>query len=262
MGKKLEAFDSHHGEAIGSIGSGNHFAEIQRIEKIIDDTLFEALDLDKSKVLLMIHSGSRGLGNTILRRHLDQCGAAGIDPDSSEGQNYISEHDRACAWAANNRQVVADRILELIGGKSELVCEAFHNILSPLENGRWIHRKGAVEACEKPVVIAGSRGTFSYLVMPQNSGLDNAFSLAHGAGRKWKRNEVKARMSHKYKIQSLQQTDLGSRVICHDRQLIYEEAPQAYKNIETVIDALEDAKLIKVIAILRPVITYKKGDKK
>lgn len=106
-------------------------------------------------------------------------------------------------------------------------------------------------------MIPGSRGTFSYLVEPIGEQKDNAYSLAHGAGRKWKRSEAKSHLSHKFKVEDLRQTALGSRVICEDKDLLYEEAPQAYKNIDIVIQDMLDAGLIRVIAIFRPVITYK-----
>ena len=115
-------------------------------------------------------------------------------------------------------------------------------------------------------MIPGSRGTFSYLVEPIGEQKNNAYSLAHGAGRKWKRmalarhatlSEAKSHLSHKFKVEDLRQTALGSRVICEDKDLLYEEAPQAYKNIDVVIQDMLDAGLIRVIAIFRPVITYK-----
>lgn len=249
-------------DAIGTIGSGNHFAEIQQIETVVNAELFEALKLDRKLALIMVHCGSRGFGNYILRKHVDAYGAMGLDPDTGAGHDYITEHDKACSWALANRQAVAEKLMLLTGANSTPVNDAMHNMIEPLNDGQWIHRKGAVKATDKPVVIAGTRGDLSYLVIPVASGESNAFSLAHGAGRKWKRNEAKGRMSHKYRPDSLVQTGLGSRVICHDRELLYEEAPQAYKRIETVIKALANAGLIDVIATLKPLITLKKGKDK
>jgi release factor H-coupled RctB family protein len=85
------------------------------------------------------------------------------------------------------------------------------------------------------------------------------FSLAHGAGRKWRRSECRGRLSRRYRAHDLVRTEIGSRVICSDRDLLYEEAPQAYKDIERVIGDLLDAGLVRVIATLRPLVTYKKG---
>ena len=82
-------------------------------------------------------------------------------------------------------------------------------------------------------------------------------SITHGAGRKWKRGDVRTRLRSRFSPEALTRTELGSRVICEDKELLYEEAPHAYKDIETVVKAFVDAGLIRVIAALRPVITYK-----
>ncbi len=106
-------------------------------------------------------------------------------------------------------------------------------------------------------MIPGSRGSFSYLVKPLGNGESRAWSLAHGAGRKWARSEARLRMRERFGKEQLVQTSLGSRVICGDRDLLYEEAPAAYKNIEAVIQDLVDAGLVSVIATFRPLLTYK-----
>src|SRR5262245_2903216 len=121
----------------------------------------------------------------------------------------------------------------------------------------WLHRKGAAPSDHGPLVIPGSRGTFSYLVQPTGDGESHAWSLAHGAGRKWTRSDSRARVRERFRPMQLVQTGLGSRVICGDRDLLYEEAPPAYKDIEQVIEDLVEAGLIQVIATLRPLLTYK-----
>jgi release factor H-coupled RctB family protein len=124
--------------------------------------------------------------------------------------------------------------------------------------GGWLHRKGAAPADKGVIVVPGSRGDLTYIVEPRLDGADRALhSLAHGAGRKWSRSEARAKLDRKYTIADLQRTKLGSRVICEDRELIYEEAPQAYKAIHQVIHDLQEAGLVDVVATLRPVITYK-----
>lgn len=94
-------------------------------------------------------------------------------------------------------------------------------------------------------------------MQPTGSQEKNGFSLAHGAGRKWTRSSTRSRLKGKYSSDSLLQTRFGSRVICEDRDLLYEEAPQAYKNISVIAGDLQDAGLLKVIAVLQPLITYK-----
>ena len=93
--------------------------------------------------------------------------------------------------------------------------------------------------------------------MPKEPNENSAFSLAHGAGRKWSRSDSRARLEKRFSAKDLTRTELGSRVICENRDLLYEEAPQAYKNITVVIKDLVNAGLIDVIAILKPLVTYK-----
>lgn len=125
----------------------------------------------------------------------------------------------------------------------------------------WLHRKGAAPADVGPVVIPGSRGHFSYLVMPTLASPDTeqaAFSLAHGAGRKWNRGKaLQMGKAQSKKAEAFTTTELGSRVICENKDLLYEEMPSAYKEIEDIIHDLQEFNLIKVVAILRPIITYK-----
>ena len=99
--------------------------------------------------------------------------------------------------------------------------------------------------------------TVSYLVKPTGGGDSHAWSLAHGAGRKWSRSEARLRMQERFGMHQLVQTALSGRVICEERDLLYEEAPAAYKHIEAVIQDLVDAGLVSVIASFRPLLTYK-----
>lgn len=257
----LESYNlepSEHDRSLGTIGGGNHFAELQKLESIQDEATFSSLGLDKEDVVLLVHSGSRGKGEAILRRHTEKYGAQGLKDDTEEAQQYLDEHDRALIWAKANRALIAHRFLSALGSESECIIDVNHNTVTHLnESNHWLHRKGASPADEGVVMIPGSRGTFSYLVKPIGEQTENAFSLAHGAGRKWKRSEAKGNLSGRFSADDLTKTSLGSRVICEDKDLIYEEAPQAYKNIDVVIQDMIDAGLIEVIAIFRPVITYK-----
>ena len=94
-------------------------------------------------------------------------------------------------------------------------------------------------------------------MLPTGDKEGSGWSVAHGAGRKWARTDARARLERQHSIESLQRTDLGGRVICEDKDLLFEEAPQAYKNIDMVIQDLVDAGLVEVVATLRPLITYK-----
>lgn len=249
-------------DAIGTVGSGNHFAELQAIERIEDKNAADMLLLYDDRLYVCIHSGSRGHGQTLIKDHVAK---HGYGPTKLENaQEYLDQHNKIVHWAKMSRFIIAKRFASSI--RTELVnvfTNNCHNSIDTFFGETFIHRKGAADSgydanpAREPVLIPGSRGSFSYLVQPIGHHEANLNSIAHGAGRKWARSDCKARLSDKYDVESLKQTDLGSRVICEDKDLIYEEAPQAYKKIEVVIQDLVDAGLVKVIAVFRPLITYK-----
>ena len=243
--------------ALGTIGSGNHFAEFQAVQDVLNRELFDDLKLDKRQVYILVHSGSRGLGESILRRHIDKYKGGGLTHGTEDFDAYITRHDRAVNWGILNRAIIARRFCEALGLKAERRLDVCHNSVTPHQNG-WLHRKGAAPSDKGLVIVPGSRGTLSYLVRPKLENADIALhSLAHGAGRKWKRSDAKARLSRKFKVSDLTRTDLGGRVICEDKALIYEEAPQSYKDIGQVMSDLESFGLVDIIASFRPLITYK-----
>lgn len=247
---------TEHDASLGTIGGGNHFAEIQSIESVLEEAALAALELTPSDALLLVHSGSRGLGESILRDHDARFGSEGLAAETRDAASYLARHDHAMAWARCNRSLIAARMLERLGAAGTRALDACHNWVEPLPEG-WLHRKGAVPATVGPVVIPGSRGTFSYLVRPREATARSAWSLAHGAGRKWSRTDSRARLEAKHSPASLTRTELGSHVICEDTALLYEEAPQAYKKIDVVIEDLVAESLVDVIAVLRPLVTYK-----
>ena len=257
--------DDFHGvvpfqAALGTIGGGNHFAELQVVGTVYaPDSLPAAFN--PQCLQLLVHSGSRGLGQHILRRHVDKFSHAGLPENTPEAAAYLAEHDNALAFACDNRRLIAERMLARWNAEGVCLLDVHHNFLQSVQIDNqtgWLHRKGATPSDCGLVVIPGSRGDYSYLVRPI---VDNAaialFSLAHGAGRKWQRGECKARLSHKFSADSLRQTVFGSAVVCADKALIFEEAPQAYKKIDSVIAALRDFGLIEPVARMKPVLTYK-----
>ncbi|MBF0226983.1 MAG: RNA ligase RtcB family protein [Desulfobacterales bacterium] len=247
--------------SLGTIGGGNHFAELQTIEKIMDQKSFDDLKLDKNYVMLLIHSGSRSIGEALLRRHTEKYGAKGLLDDSEDAIKYLETHEHALKWAKCNRALISYRFASELGSESNLIIDVCHNSITKTSddgnNLLWLHRKGAAASDSGYVVIPGSRGTLSYLVKAKGDQKANAWSLPHGAGRKWNRGSCKERLSDRFNAKSLIQTEIGSYVICEDKDLLYEEAPYAYKNIDSVIGELLKADLIEVIATLKPVITYK-----
>jgi release factor H-coupled RctB family protein len=244
-------------KSLGTIGGGNHFVELQKIEKILDKDLFEQLNLDCKKLYLMVHSGSRGYGQKILESFVDKYSKKALT--GAEKDDYLALHNNALLWAKANRLLIAHRFTAALKTTSQCVLDIFHNFVEPVHVNTdifYLHRKGATPSTQGAVIIPGSRGDFSYLVYPTGLQKDNLFSLAHGAGRKWKRSDAKGKLSN-FRKDDFVKTKLGNFVICEDKNLIFEEAPEAYKKIEHIIDDLESHGLIKVIAILRPVITYK-----
>jgi release factor H-coupled RctB family protein len=264
-GIAINAYD----HALGTIGGGNHFAEFQAIEEVYDHAALDELGLNKTHLQLLVHSGSRGLGQSILVNHVTTHNHSGLSVsdtgnDIDDFSDYMAKHDEAVRWAELNRELIAMRFLEAIRAKGTCTLDVNHNLVSPKEIDGiqgYLHRKGATPSDQGYVVIPGSRGDYSYLVKPLTSVNANMavslYSLAHGAGRKWKRGECHGRLGHKYKRDDLYRTPLGSRVICGNKELLYDEAPQAYKKCETVISDMVDAGLIEVVAKLRPVLTFK-----
>ena len=249
-------FDS----VMGTIGGGNHFAELQAVEKIHDAEAFKDLNVGKEQLVVLVHSGSRGLGESILRAHVDQHFGEGVEAESFAAADYLRGHDFAVRGAKANRELIARRFLATLGAEAESLWDGCHNSITRRESEGevvWVHRKGAVVADGNFVVIPGSRGSLSYVVKPTGDGESHAWSLAHGASRKWARSEARLRMRERFSVPELAQTGFGGRVICEERNLLYEEAPAAYKNIEAVVQELVDAGLVSVVATFRPLLTYK-----
>lgn len=243
---------------LGTLGHGNHFAEILAVEKIEDEAAALSLGLDRSRIFMLVHSGSRNYGDKLWREFAAENAHAGVTPDSPSGAHYLAEHDKLLKWAQYNRALILRALADIFNCTFQLEFDTVHNSITPLSDGNFLHRKGAAAAQKgAPVLVAGSRGSFSYLVMPEGDPSDYCYSLAHGAGRKWNRLSTRVRMRSKHTVQELQKTRLGSRVLCPDKELLFEEAPEAYKNIEQVVSDLVEFKLAKVIAVLRPVLNCK-----
>ena len=237
---------------LGTIGGGNHFAEFQLLNEIYDHQEFAALNLDEDMIYLLIHCGSRGYGHSIISEFRE----IGYTGDSARA--YLAKHDDALKWAIRNRDVVADKLLDYLRYTPDVrkIIDCSHNFVEQRE-GVFIHRKGAVSTEMGPVIIPGSRGSLTYMVKPAENLAQTAFSISHGAGRKWARSLCKPRIRDKYDRDTIRCNKYKGRVVCHDTNLLFQEAPEAYKNIDTVIKILLDHKLIKVIATLKPLLTYK-----
>ena len=249
------------GLAVGTIGGGNHFAELQTVDTVYRADLLPP-DFDENHLQLLVHSGSRGLGQQILQRHIAAFGHQGLAEEGKAAATYLAEHQAALEFASLNRRLIAARMLDRWRAEGTCLLDVHHNFLEQTEIDGitgWLHRKGATPTDKGLVMIPGSRGDYSYLVRPAEDCQISLNTLAHGAGRKWQRGECKGRLSHKYTADSLRQTEFGSVVVCQDKALIFEEAPQAYKSIDSVIAAMKNVGLIELVARFKPVLTYKTG---
>jgi release factor H-coupled RctB family protein len=262
--EKFQLPESHSDAGLGTIGGGNHFAELQTVHEIKDESAFAALGLDRDRVSMLIHSGSRGLGQIIFQDVLRDHGAKPLAEDSEAAADYLGRHDTAVRFARANRALIAHRLAEAIGAEAALISDVAHNLVTREDFGgapAFVHRKGAASVPEAAaagcLMIPGSRGTPSYLVRVTGDSEASAHSVAHGAGRRWQRGKARGLLSAKYREADLVRTELGGRVICEDRELLYDEAPQAYKDIAQVVADLEAFGLVQTIAVYRPVLTYK-----
>ena len=213
-------------EALGTIGGGNHFAELQKVEAVLDAAAFRRVGLGKQQLVVLVHSGSLGLGESVLRAYADEHQAEGCNAESFAAAGYLRGHDLALRWAKANRALIARRFVEALGAEAECLWDGCHNSITRRGSDgetAWVHRKGAVAAEGEPVMIPGSRGSLSYLVNPIGDGVSHAWSLAHGAGRKWARSETRLRMRGRFGRQQLIQTPLAagssaSRANCSTRR--------------------------------------------
>ncbi|KAF8706751.1 tRNA-splicing ligase RtcB, partial [Rhizoctonia solani] len=260
--------------SLGTVGAGNHFAEICVVEDIKDEEACERIGVRAGIVYLLVHTGSRGLGKSILQAHSHSNSNPFYAEGSSELDGYIEEHNYAVQWAVANRDLVAYRIASCLGLNlednaehaqsrpvmPEKLVDVTHNSVTRHRltlGGQeaqevWVHRKGAAPADMGVAPCPGSRGDFSWLLQPVGDGNDNAHSLAHGAGRLHPRSAATLRKNVPGTT-----TKLGSEVLCTDPALMIEERPEAYKGVQSVVDDLEKRGCARGIAKLRPIVTYK-----
>src|SRR5262249_42422445 len=236
---------------LGTIGSGNHFIELQEDEA--------------GQLWLMLHSGSRGLGQAIHDHHLGRCrsgrlGLRFLEAESAAGKGYLADLDWALTYADLNRRRMMAVAVELLGRIAEArpladsYLRCHHNHVRQETHGGetlWVHRKGAISAARGEVgLIPGSMGTPSVHVV----GLGNEGALgscAHGAGRRLSRSDARRRISVK-------QLARETGVVFFDHRLaasLRDEAPSAYKDIDSVLAAQLD--LARISRRLRPLLVYK-----
>lgn len=262
VGTKHETFRD---PCLGHTGSGNHFVELQVVEEVLDRHAAYKAGLKVGDVVVMIHSGSRDLGFYVGHAWMDRARAEwpkGVrHPESGLyglsgplAAEYLQAMGVAARYAWLNRVVLAELVrkdFEAVAGAgaSRLVVDVPHNVVLQ-EHGLNVHRKGATPAREGDfALIPGSMGDASYLV----TGLgheDWLWSCSHGAGRRMRRQEIRA-----LKQESYEQATWRCVTLREERRI--EEAPQAYKPIGPVIEAQEEAGLVRAAVRLRPWVTFK-----
>jgi tRNA-splicing ligase RtcB len=250
--RALERVRRRESEAqLGTLGSGNHFIELQA-------------DAD-GRLWLMLHSGSRGLGQAIRDHHLTHArsgrlGLQFLDADSEAGRAYLADVDWALTYAEASRRVMVERVTEIldrlcgvsVDAKSYVSCHHNH-VRSERHGGEtlWVHRKGAIPAAAgEPGLVPGSMGTFSVHVVGR--GHPNALgSSAHGAGRKLSRGAARRAIAVRQLAREMKDVFFDHRLAASLR----DEAPSAYKNADSVLRAQAD--LTQVVRRLKPVLVYK-----
>jgi tRNA-splicing ligase RtcB len=277
---------------LGTLGSGNHFLEVQYVEQVFDSSCAEAMQLRQGEVVVLIHSGSRGLGHQVCADYLRDIGPEmhryGIDlPDrqlacvparSPEGQAYLGAMRAAANFAWANRQGLThftrQAFKRILGEQEELrvIYDVCHNIaklerhqVDGQEREVMVHRKGATRAFPpghpdvpevyrqvgQPVLIPGSMGTSSYVLVGAEGAMAESFgTTCHGAGRVMSRTAAKKSPFAKEAKQRLEA--LGIIVRADSRDGITEEIPEAYKDVDAVIDVVHNAGLARRVARLKP----------
>lgn len=279
---------------LGSIGSGNHFVEIGEIEKIFLPKIAEAWGVEEGLTYILIHSGSRGLGHQTCQDTLDEfirLGYAEGLPDrqlvaapiqSEHGRKYFSAMAAAANFAFNNRQKILhlvrmafEEVLHVPPEKIQLLYDVCHNIAkfeTHLVNGEQkrlcVHRKGATRAfgpgaeelsplfrkTGQPVLVPGDMGRASHLL----AGLGNPLtwcSSCHGAGRA--RSRVQSMKIWKGKNIFEYMASQGVTVLASSGRTVAEEMPDAYKDVDEVVEAVQEANLASMVARLKPSLVIK-----
>ncbi len=282
-------------DQLGTLGSGNHFLEIQVVGQIYNAKLADAMGLFQGQITIMIHTGSRGFGHQICTDFLKVMEAAlkryeikvpdrqlACAPyNSPEGQDYLSAMACAANYAWCNRQIITHLVRKAFEQvfKSPwrdlglyLVYDVAHNIVKIEKhkvNGKEkllaVHRKGATRAfppghpelpfiykeCGQPVIIPGDMGRASFVLCGTEKAMEETFgSTCHGAGRVMSRNQAKKTARGRDIVADMEKK--GIIVRSSSRKTLYEEIPEAYKDVSEVVDVVHKAGIAKLVARMRP----------
>lgn len=283
-------------DQVGTLGSGNHFCSLERIDEIYDEKVAETFGLFKNQVVVMVHTGSRGLGHQnctdylrVVMKTLPKYNIklpdrelACVPFNSPEGQKFFKAMSAACNFAWSNRHMISyyvrkawKRVLE---EKTDLklLYDVAHNIAKIEEHEvdgekikLLVHRKGATRAFPagnpeiperykevgQPVIVPGSMGTPSYVMVGTEASKDAWHTVCHGAGRMMSRKAATRSLSGQEIVNNLKEK--GILIKCHNMRGIAEEAPQAYKNIDDVVEVVHQVGLSKKVVRLKPLAVIK-----
>jgi tRNA-splicing ligase RtcB len=276
-------------DQLGTMGAGNHFVEVQRVQEVFDEEIAKKLGLEKGKITILIHCGSRGLGHQVatdyIRQALNYIDKQNIELADRElayfpyrhpeGQNYLLAMKASANFAFANRQLILHQVKKAfrkVFGKEiglKQVYDVAHNIvkIEEYDNRKLIvHRKGATRAFWKghpelapkyreigqPTLIPGSMGTSSYILIGQELAKEISFGSApHGAGRLMSRAEAKRKVKGSELKKELERR--GIAVAAGSMSGLAEEAPVAYKDVSEVVEVVHNIGIAKKLAKLLPV---------
>jgi len=285
---------------LGTLGAGNHFLEIQEVAEVYDEPAASEMGVRKGQVMVMIHTGSRGLGYQVCDDNVKTLGAVAaryrielVDRqlacapiESPEGRRYFGAMVCAANYAWANRQAIAHWVREafaqVLGQSIEQlgmtqVYDVAHNIAKFEQhqvrgsNGAvrtanlCVHRKGATRALPpgaaaiparfrklgQPVLIPGDMGTSSYLLLGTAKAAEETFASAcHGAGRVWSRTRALKETERRNVAQELREQ--GIMVMAASKEVLREEVPDAYKDVDAVVNVCDRAGIARKVARMKP----------
>jgi tRNA-splicing ligase RtcB len=281
---------------LGSLGSGNHFLEIQKVSEIHDEEAANRMGIKEGTITVLIHCGSRGFGHQVCSDYLRVAEQAMekynislpdrelacVPNNSEEGESYRKAMFAALNFAWSNRQMITHwtrKSFERVFNQTEsdldmkLVYDVAHNIakvekhkVDGQDRKLVVHRKGATRAFPsnrseipfkyrdlgQPVLVPGSMGTSSWILLGKPNSMDLSFgSTAHGAGRTMSRSKARRNFTEDYVKKSL--NDKGIFIKALTRDGVVEETPEAYKDVDSVVDVSHNLGIATKVAKLVPI---------
>ena len=281
---------------LGTLGGGNHFIEIQYVQEILDQSLSKTFGLFKNQIVVMIHSGSRRFGYEIADEYMNIAAKrpemaerkkmlSYLPTDTNAGKNYIAAMAAAANFAFTNRHIMAllvRRCFNRMFGPTplQLVYDIAHN-MAKLETHQaaqlWVHRKGATRAfgpermtatpfakTGQPIIIPGSMGTASFLLVGTGNSEESLCSVNHGAGRVMSRTAALGKTRRGRTVtpgrisdEQFKRSMKGIKLITGNKRKIKEEAPDAYKDIDEVVRIVIECGWARAVARMLPLAVLK-----